>query len=160
MPDFRAEERTFQLVTQLAGRSGRDAPGKVLVQTFQPESRAVALAARHDVAGFLEGEIERRRELNYPPFRHLVRILVSGPERADPLQALTELAAGLASAGAEIVGPAPLYRLRGRYRAQLVAKTARPRELASRAGQLLSAAAPAMRKADLAVVVDVDPQDV
>ncbi|MGH2932481.1 MAG: replication restart helicase PriA, partial [Gaiellaceae bacterium] len=160
LPDFRAEERTFQLLTQLAGRSGRDAPGKVLVQTFQPESRAVALAARHDVAGFLEGEIDRRRELNYPPFRHLVRILVSGPGQADPLQALTELAAGLESADAEIVGPAPLYRLRGRYRAQLVAKTARPRELASRAGQLLSAAAPAMRKADLAVVVDVDPQDV
>ena len=160
MPDFRAEERTFQLLTQLAGRSGRDAPGKVLVQTFQPESRAVALAARHDVAGFLEGEIARRQELNYPPFRHLVRILVSGPEQADPLQALTELAAGLESADAEIVGPAPLYRLRGRYRAQLVAKTARPRELASRAGRLLSAAAPAMRKADLTVVVDVDPQDV
>jgi primosomal protein N' (replication factor Y) len=160
MPDFRAEERTFQLLTQLAGRSGRDAPGKVLVQTFQPESRAVALAARHDVAGFLEGEIARRQELNYPPFRHLVRILVSGPEQADPLQALTELAAGLESADAEVVGPAPLYRLRGRYRAQLVAKTARPRELASRAGRLLSAAAPAMRKADLTVVVDVDPQDV
>jgi len=160
MPDFRAEERTFQLLTQLAGRSGRDAPGKVLVQTFQPESRAVALAARHDVAGFLEGEIARRRELAYPPFRHLVRILVSGPEQADPLQALTELATGLESADAEIVGPAPLYRLRGRYRAQLVAKTARPRDIASRAGQLLSAAAPAMRKADLTVVVDVDPQDV
>jgi primosomal protein N' (replication factor Y) len=132
----------------------------VLVQTFQPESRAVALAARHDVAGFLEGEIARRQELNYPPFRHLVRILVSGPEQADPLQALTELAAGLESTDAEIVGPAPLYRLRGRYRAQLVAKTARPRDLASRAGRLLAAAAPAMRKADLAVVVDVDPQDV
>ena len=159
LPDFRAEERTFQLLTQLAGRSGRDAPGKVLVQTFQPESRAVALAARHDVAGFLEGEVARRRELNYPPFRHLVRILVSGPEQADPLQALTELAAGLGSE-AEIVGPAPLYRLRGRYRAQLVAKTTRPRDVASRASQLLSAAAPAMRKADLAVVVDVDPQDV
>ncbi|MBA2567986.1 MAG: primosomal protein N' [Actinobacteria bacterium] len=160
LPDFRAEERTFQLLTQLAGRSGRDAPGKVLVQTFQPESRAVALAARHDVAGFLEGEIARRRELDYPPFRHLVRILVSGPEQADPLQALTELAAGLGAADADIVGPAPLYRVRGRYRAQLVAKTPRPRDIASRAGQLLSAAAPAMRKADLAVVVDVDPQDV
>jgi primosomal protein N' (replication factor Y) len=156
LPDFRAEERTFQLLTQLAGRSGRDAPGKVLVQTFQPESRAVALAARHDVEGFLDGELARRRELDYPPFQHLVRIVVSGPEPEDPLQALTELAAELS--GADLLGPAPLFRLRGRHRAQLVAKTVRPREIASRAGQLLAAAAPAMRKADLAAVVDVDPQ--
>ena len=156
MPDFRAEERTFQLLTQLAGRSGRDAPGKVLVQTFQPESRAVALAARHDVAGFLDGEIERRRELGYPPFRHMVRILVSGPEPEEPLTALKEVAAGLPDA--DVLGPAPLFRLRGRYRAQLVAKTERPREIASRAGQLLAAAAPAMRASDLTAVVDVDPQ--
>src|SRR6185503_10735423 len=80
LPDFRAEERTFQLITQLAGRSGRDAPGRVLVQTYQPDSRPVALAARHAVEEFLAGEIERRRELGYPPFRHLVRVLVSGPE--------------------------------------------------------------------------------
>ena len=158
LPDFRAEERTFQLLTQLAGRSGRDAPGKVLVQTFQPESRAVALAARHDVEGFLRGELERRRELGYPPFQHLVRIVVSGPEAEAPMQALSEVAAGLGDA--DLLGPAPLYRLRGRHRAQLVAKTARPRDVASRAGRLLSAAAPAMRKADLAAVVDVDPQSV
>jgi primosomal protein N' (replication factor Y) len=157
LPDFRAEERTFQLLTQLAGRSGRDAPGKVLVQTFQPESRAVALAARHDVAGFLDGEIETRRELGYPPYRHIVRILVSGPEPDAPMTALTEVAGGLPEA--EVLGPAPLFRLRGRYRAQLVAKTERPREIASRAGQLLAAAAPAMRAADLAAVVDVDPQN-
>src|SRR5205807_2818814 len=75
-PDFRAEERTFQLVTQLAGRSGRDAPGVVLVPTFQPDARAIALAANHDVTRFLAGELERRRELRYPPYAHLVRILV------------------------------------------------------------------------------------
>src|SRR6202030_2721766 len=74
LPDFRAEERTFQLLTQLAGRSGRDAPGGGIVQTFQPEARAVSYASRHDVAGFLAGELERRRALGYPPFRHLVRI--------------------------------------------------------------------------------------
>jgi primosomal protein N' (replication factor Y) len=158
LPDFRAEERTFQLLTQLAGRSGRDAPGRVLVQTFQPESRAVALAARHDVAGFLAGELARRRELGYPPFRHLVRVLVSGPEREAPLQALTELSAGLSGTDADLLGPAPLFRLRGRHRAQLVAKTARPRDVASRAGHLLAAGAPAMRRADLTAVVDVDPQ--
>jgi primosomal protein N' (replication factor Y) len=158
LPDFRAEERTFQLLTQLAGRSGRDAPGRVLVQTYQPDARAVSFAARHDVAGFLEGELERRRLLGYPPFSHLVRILVSGPAPEAPLVALTELRAGLERAGAELLGPAPVLRLRGRHRAQLVAKTDRPRALATRAAQLLAAAAPAMRRDGLSAVVDVDPQ--
>jgi primosomal protein N' (replication factor Y) (superfamily II helicase) len=156
LPDFRAEERTFQLVTQLAGRSGRDAPGKVLVQTFQPDSRPIRYAARHDVAGFLDVELERRRELGYPPFRHLVRIVVAGPEPEQPLTALTELKQRLDSA--ELAGPAPLLRLRGRHRAQLIGKTDQPRALASRAARLLSAAAPAMRRAGLTAVVDVDPQ--
>jgi primosomal protein N' (replication factor Y) len=157
LPDFRAEERTFQLLTQLAGRSGRDAPGRVVVQTFQPDARPVALAARHDVARFLAGELERRRALGYPPFRHLVRIVVAGPEPEAPARALEELRAGLPSA-AEVLGPAPLLRLRGRFRAQLVAKTERPRLVAARAGRLLAAAAPAMRRAGLTAVVDVDPQ--
>jgi len=158
MPDFRAEERTFQLLTQLAGRSGRDAPGRVLVQSFQPDARAIRFAARHDVAGFLEGELERRRVLGYPPFGHLVRILVSGPEPEPPVRALTELRDALGDLGGELLGPAPVLRLRGRYRAQLVAKTEHPRRLAARSAQLLAAAAPAMRRAGLAVVVDVDPQ--
>ena len=156
MPDFRAEERTFQLLTQLAGRSGRDAPGRVLVQTFQPDSRAIELAARHDVGRFLAGELERRRQLGYPPFSHLVRIVVAGPEPDAPLQALTELKDGLR--GDDILGPAPLLRLRGKFRAQLVAKTNQPRRLAAQASKLLSAAAPAMRRARLTAVVDVDPQ--
>jgi primosomal protein N' (replication factor Y) (superfamily II helicase) len=156
LPDFRSEERTFQLVTQLAGRSGRDAPGRVLVQTFQPDSRPIRHAARHDVAGFLEGELGRRQELGYPPFRHLVRIVVAGPAAEPPLVALAELKERLTSE--ELAGPAPLLRLRGRHRAQLIAKTERPRHLASRAGQLLAAAAPAMRRAGLTAVVDVDPQ--
>ena len=158
LPDFRAEERTFQLLTQLAGRSGRDAPGRVLVQTFQPESRAVQHASRHDVAGFLAGELERRRALGYPPFRHLVRVLVSGPDLAPATRALEELKAGLPEF--ELLGPAPLLRLRGRHRAQLVGKTERPRALASRAAALLASAAPAMRRAGLTAVVDVDPQSV
>ena len=80
LPDFRAEERTFQLLTQLAGRSGRDAPGRVLVQTFQPDARPIAHAARHDVRGSSPRSSTRRAELGYPPARHLVRIVVSGPE--------------------------------------------------------------------------------
>ena len=157
LPDFRAEERTFQLVTQLAGRSGRDAPGKVIVQTFQPDARPLELAARHDVPRFLTDELARRKELGYPPFRHIVRVLVSGPSEGGPQALLEELRAGLEGAG-ELLGPAPLLRLRGRHRAQLVAKTTEPRRLAGRAAQLLAAAAPAMRKAKLSAVVDVDPQ--
>jgi len=156
LPDFRAEERTFQLLTQLAGRSGRDAPGRVLVQTFQPDSRAVSYAARHDVRGFLDTELERRRALGYPPYRHLVRIVVTGPDLADAMRALEELKAGLGEV--ELLGPAPLLRLRGRHRAQLVGKTDKPRALATRAAALLSAAAVPMRRAGLSAVVDVDPQ--
>ncbi len=162
LPDFRAEERTFQLVTQLAGRSGRDAPGRVLVQTFQPDARPITLAARHDVEEFLAGELQRRRELGYPPFRHLVRIAVSGPGQAAPTRVLTELHAELArvEAAADLLGPAPLLRLRGRHRAQLLVKTESPRAVASHAARLLAAAAPAMRRDGLAVSVDVDPQGV
>jgi primosomal protein N' (replication factor Y) len=157
LPDLRAEERTFQLVTQLAGRSGRDAPGRVLVQTFQPDARPLALAARHDVPRFLADELERRRELGYPPFRHLVRVLVTAPSEREALRLLEELRAGLDGAG-DLLGPAPLFRLRGKHRAQLVAKTDEPRRLAARAARLLAAAAPAMRRAGLTAVVDVDPQ--
>ncbi|HYM64753.1 MAG TPA: primosomal protein N' [Gaiellaceae bacterium] len=159
MPDFRAEERTFQLVTQLAGRSGRDAPGRVLVQTYQPDAHPIALAARHGVEEFLIGELARRRELGYPPFRQLVRIVVSGPDPGGPRAVLDQLRAGLEELpDTDLLGPATLLRLRGRHRAQLLVKTGAPRPVASRAGRLLSAAAVAMRRDSLAAVVDVDPQ--
>jgi primosomal protein N' (replication factor Y) (superfamily II helicase) len=158
LPDFRAEERTFQLVTQLAGRSGRDAPGRVLVQTYEPDSRPIALAARHDVEEFLAGELDRRRELGYPPFRHLVRIVVSGPGASGPNALLDELRAGLHGLDGDLLGPAPLLRLRNRSRAQLLVKTANPRPVAARTAKLLAAAAPAMRRDGLTTSVDVDPQ--
>ena len=161
LPDFRAEERTFQLVTQLAGRSGRGGPGRVLVQTFVPDARPIALAARHAVEEFLADELARRRELGYPPFRHLVTVVASAPTEGAPMRALAELRAELEPrSGAEFLGPAPLLRLRGRYRAQLLAKTEHPRRIAGAAGRLLARAAPAMRRDGLAAVVDVDPQTV
>jgi primosomal protein N' (replication factor Y) (superfamily II helicase) len=156
MPDFRAEERTFQMITQLAGRSGRDAPGRVLVQTFQPDARPITHAARHDVGRFLTEELERRQALDYPPYAHLVRIVVTGPAIEPVVRALDELKAGIRDV--ELLGPAVLLRLRGKHRAQLVAKTAQPRRVAAQAARLLAAAAPAMRRAKLAAVVDVDPQ--
>jgi primosomal protein N' (replication factor Y) (superfamily II helicase) len=162
LPDFRAEERTFQLVTQLAGRSGRDAPGRVLVQTYQPDARPIALAARHGVEEFLAGELDRRRELGYPPFRHLVRLVVAGPSATGPAAVLDELRGGIANAAPdlELLGPALLLRLRGRHRAQLLAKTGAPRPVAARAARLLAAGAVAMRRDGLTASVDVDPQGV
>ena len=82
-PDFRAEERTFALIAQLAGRAGRGPlGGRVLVQTTAPDAPAIAAAARHDTAGFVTGELERRRALDYPPFADLIRVVCSSPERA------------------------------------------------------------------------------
>ncbi|HET9323858.1 MAG TPA: primosomal protein N' [Gaiellaceae bacterium] len=156
LPDFRAEERTFQLVTQLAGRSGRDAPGRVIVQTYQPDARPIVHAARHDVSRFLAEELQRRRELGYPPYRHLVRVVADASEAGDAMQLLGEVAAGLK--GMDVLGPAPLLRLRGRHRAQLLVKTDRVRPVASTAARILSAAAPAMSRAGVRATVDVDPQ--
>jgi primosomal protein N' (replication factor Y) len=114
------------------------------------------------VEEFLAGELERRRELGYPPFRHLVRIVVSGAGAAGPGRVLAELRAELARVEepTDLLGPAPLLRLRGRHRAQLLVKTDTPRRVASRTSSLLSGAAPAMRRDGLTVSVDVDPQGV
>ena len=108
MPDFRAEERTFQLLTQLAGRSGREAPGRVVIQTFQPDARPIVHAARHDVRGFLAEELDRRNALGYPPAGHLVRIVVSGSDPAPVERALTELRDGMRRSRASRPGtPSP-----------------------------------------------------
>jgi primosomal protein N' (replication factor Y) len=158
IPDFRAEERTFQLVTQLAGRSGRDAPGLVLVQTFQPDAMPFQFAQRHDVAGFLTEELERRTALRYPPVTHLVTVVASGPGAAEVGELLREVRSQLEGVEGTLLGPAPLLRLRGRHRAQLVAKTSEPRALARRAASVLAGASPELRRRGMTAVVDVDPQ--
>ena len=82
LPDFRSEERTFALITQLAGRSGRgDAGGRVLVQALATGAPSIRHAATHDAAGFLAEEIERRRALRYPPFSHLIEVGLAGRGR-------------------------------------------------------------------------------
>ena len=96
-PDFRAGERTFAMVAQLAGRSGRGAAGgEVIVQTLAPQAPSIVHAARHDSAGFLAGEIERRRALRYPPFSHLIRIVLKSEAEARLDEAAAMLAAALA----------------------------------------------------------------
>ena len=115
-------------------------------------------AARHDVAGFLALELERRRELAYPPYSHLVSLVVSGPEHAGADRLLREIRGRLDGIDAELLGPAPLLRLRGRHRSQLIAKTQDPRRIARAAATLLEGATPRLRRDGLTAVVDVDPQ--
>ncbi|MEA2194511.1 MAG: hypothetical protein QOG42_945, partial [Solirubrobacteraceae bacterium] len=113
-PDFRAEERTFALVAQLAGRAGRGpGGGRVIVQTLAPEAASIAAAARHDADGFLDGELARREALRYPPFSHIIRIVCSAEDPHAVIDAATAVRAALgAIPGAAILGPAPLFRLR------------------------------------------------
>ena len=132
LPDFRAAERTFQLVTQVAGRTGRgEKGGRVLVQTFNPEERAIMAACRHDFVGFANAELAERREFGYPPFSHVIRLIFRGES-----ETMTEQFAELVSDNLEsrfeaegvsvrLLGPtaAPISKLRGKYRFHLLLQT-------------------------------------
>ena len=159
-PDFRAEERTFALVTQLAGRAGRGpGGGRVIVQTLAPGAASIVAAARHDADGFLDGELARRAALRYPPFSHLIRIVCSA---ADP-HAVVDAAGAIRGAlgdipSAAVLGPAPLFRLRGRERAQLVIKGSDRSGAVRAAGAAVAAVAGDRARRGVAFSVDVDPQ--
>jgi primosomal protein N' (replication factor Y) len=155
-PDFRAEERTFALVAQLAGRAGRgSADGRVLVQTIAPDAPSLAHAARHDSDGFLAGELARREALRYPPFSTLIRVVCSSEEPGAAMAAATAVKDEL---GIPALGPAPLFRLRGRERAQIVIKAQdRHAAIAAVDGAVRAVAAGRAHKA-AALSVDVDPQ--
>jgi primosomal protein N' (replication factor Y) (superfamily II helicase) len=172
-PDFRAEERTFALIAQLAGRVGRGADGRVLVQTIAPEARSIVHAARHDSDGFLRGELERRRALDYPPFSHLIRIVCSAVEseraRAAAAAVREHLSASfpgsgaagrapVAGEGAVILGPASLFRLRGRERQVLVVKAAERRLAVAAVGEAVERVSGERTHGEVSFSVDVDPQ--
>jgi len=129
IPDFRASERTFQLLLQVAGRSGRgDIPGEVIVQTFTPFHPAVQAARRLDYDGFCDQEIESRRELMYPPFAHLVCITLEGVPEQTVMLAAQQFASGLkllVKPPAILAGPmpAPLSMAKGRYRHQIIIRS-------------------------------------
>ncbi len=135
MPDFRSAERAFQLITQVAGRAGRgDLPGRVLIQTFHPHHYALRHACAQDYEGFFEEEINYRRNLSYPPFVALASLLVHGEDLARVQATAAVLREALDHAnterGCRVLGPAPapLARLRGEHRVQLLLKSrSRPR---------------------------------
>jgi primosomal protein N' (replication factor Y) len=157
-PDFRAEERTFSLITQLAGRAGRgDGGGRVLVQTLAPDARSIAFAARHDADGFLAGELERRQLLGYPPFSSLIRIVFSAPDAGDAHAAALALRERIAPPQADVLGPAALFALRGRARSQVVVKARARAAAIAEVGEAVRSLATRRRRPAVSVGVDVDP---
>ncbi len=126
-PDFRAEERTFSLVTQLAGRSGRGAAGgRVIVQTLAPDAASIRAAAEHDSPGFLQGELGRRQMLDYPPYSFLIRVMLASEAEVDVDRAAAEVRERLSAVlpdGSDLLGPAPMFRARNRFRRRLLIKS-------------------------------------
>jgi primosomal protein N' (replication factor Y) len=167
--DFRAGERTFQLLAQVAGRTGRGPRGgRVFVQSYQPEHPSIALAAKHDYHGFAATELGHRQKLGYPPYQRLARIIVRGKnaeqagEYADRLAAAFELAKQrlekTSTEKVRILGPAeaPIFRLKGFHRFHFQLQSASSGLLHDVLRQTLPAARPGH---GIEVTVDIDPQD-
>ena len=159
LPDFRASERTFQLLAQVAGRAGRGAHGGyVIVQTFAPDHPCIRHAARHDYHAFANRELESRKRLNYPPFARLARILVEGNNAESVEDRCGEIVAAIRASAAgrkiHILGPAeaPIARIKNRARWHALLK-------ASDAGVLHEALAAVERRKvrGVQVIIDVDP---
>ncbi|GAB6152373.1 primosomal protein N' [Desulfosporosinus burensis] len=137
MPDFRARERTFQLLTQVAGRAGRSIkPGEVVIQTYSPMDGAVVMAAQHDYKGFFWEEIRYRKERKYPPYTHIIRVLLLHDKEDRVIKGANDLGACLLqgmqdpkfkNTGFDILGPSPavLSRLKNQWRWQISVKGAR-----------------------------------
>jgi primosomal protein N' (replication factor Y) len=159
-PDFRSAERTFQLLTQVAGRAGRgDEPGRVLVQAYETEHYAIRSASAHDYESFVRQEVQTRRELGYPPYRHLVMLRFESPSDSAAQEESRAAAERLREAAREVgavavlgPAPAPLARLRGVWRYQVLLKGDRRTALR----QVLSRAHRRGRR-EVRQILDVDP---
>ncbi|MFZ5643289.1 MAG: primosomal protein N' [Bacillota bacterium] len=164
MPDFRAAERTFQLVAQVAGRAGRgDLGGEVLVQTYSPDNYSIIYASRHDYNNFYLHEMNLRKIMQYPPYTRLGRILVSG-EDEEAVKRMSEKLAVIASeiaieaGGIEIMGPAaaPLSRIKDRYRFHLIIKSKSGKKLRALLKNITDRVE-FKNKGNLSLMVDIDP---
>lgn len=163
--DFRSAERTFQLVTQVAGRTGRgERAGRVLVQTLSPQHPSIVAASKHDFLSFAAAELVRREQYGYPPHGYLARIIMRGPELA-ATEAFAESLVGRlqatrksSSIECRILGPAPppLAKLRGNYRFHCLIHTKEPEPLNR---LIVRAVADLKPPKDIQYVIDIDPQD-
>ncbi|ABW65835.1 replication restart helicase PriA [Desulfosudis oleivorans] len=168
-PDFRAGERTFQLLAQVAGRAGRGVdPGRVILQTYNPDHLCIAAATRQDGSAFYDQEIAFRRQLGYPPFSRMVHLHISATDPAkakarareagDCCTALKNSAPAVFGA-VEVLGPveAPIHKLASRYRWQILLKSRSAAAVKSFAARLLAQDGQRLRKGGVRLVVDVDP---
>ena len=161
IPDFRAGERTFQLITQVAGRAGRgDIPGVVILQTFNPDNYAVTAAMTHDYDTFAEKELAGRKEAGYPPFSRLILVELSSTDKQS-LEKVSKAIAGYFSRylpdETEILGPveASVPRIRGRHRIHILLKSTGIIRLLP----VVRHAVEKHQKSACAIAVDVDPID-
>jgi len=165
LPDFRAAERTFGLVTQVAGRTGRgEKGGRVLVQTFNPDNKTIIAATRHDYIGFTELELPEREELAWPPFGYLARLVIRSPIQSKSEQMAEHIAESIEKSASElempveVLGPsvAPAEKLRGQYRFHMMVGT-------TKQGVLQNVMTRAKTKIkpvdDVQWMIDIDPQD-
>ncbi|HEY2899354.1 MAG TPA: primosomal protein N' [Polyangia bacterium] len=162
LPDFRAAERTFQLLEQVAGRAGRgDRPGRVIVQTYAPDHPAIVNVRTHDYAAFVGQELEYRRQTEYPPFARMVALRLDARDEAQlrvDAAAVAEAVRAAVGSAVRVLGPAeaPIGRVRGRARYQIWLSGKDRAALAAAA----RAATAVKRAADVRLGVDVDPQSV
>ncbi len=161
LPDFRAAERSFQLLTQAAGRAGRgDIPGRVVIQTLNPDHYAIRFAAQQDYSGFYRKEIEFRKWLRYPPFASMANVMTRAEKQEEALRMATQLGYLLnpPPEGVRVMGPAeaPVLRVRSEYRYQILLKAAR-RATLRQVLQNIKAVAEQQKWKSTALLIDVDP---
>ncbi len=163
LPDFRAAERAFQLITQVAGRAGRgDLPGRVLIQTYHPHHYALRHASAQDYRGFYDEEIRHRRNHGYPPFVALALMLIRHKDAARANVIAHELRKALVAANGahtcRILGPAPapFARLRGEHRVQLLVKARSRKQMRSVIDEALKTFEQAGNDSR-AVTLEIDP---
>lgn len=166
MPDFKAGERTFQLLAQVTGRAGRgDKPGRVIVQTHQPDHYSITTARLHDYQALYDREIAGRQSLDYPPFSRLINLCLDGSDEPEVRASARELARSgerfRKKYGVTLLGPAPalLAKLRGRYRWQLLLKSPGLENLHAFLGLLQTRLPAAIRTGSVKLTVDVDPEN-
>ncbi len=159
-PDFRAAERTFQILMQVSGRAGRgEVPGKVIVQTYQPDNYSIKAVADSDYKKFYRQELSFRKELNYPPYSHLINITAGGLREDDVRQVIEGLTERLDQESMNYLGPsrAPLYRLRGTFRWHILIKSNEILKASIILRKILEGLLAGIKKKQVTLTVDIDP---